>query len=140
MYILINLLSHSSDAAMYLLNHLAKDAIDVKSTYTKSSSEFSSLRICIVHTCYAFTSSYNISLIMFHPLTQFVVLLLSFLIFPTADGTSVTSLPIVDLGYELHQASSFDVSAFAIAVPYPFSSSFLTISTAGGRSLQFFQH
>ena len=40
----------------------------------------------------------------------FVLLPLS--IFPIADGTSVPSLPIVDLGYELHQASSFNVSAF----------------------------
>ena len=39
-----------------------------------------------------------------------VLLLLSN--FPIAEGTSASKLPIVDLGYELHQASSFIVSAF----------------------------
>lgn len=70
-----------------------------------------------------------------HPLlllTQLLVLLLSLLlILPIAaeaeaeaktGGTSVPTLPIVDLGYELHQAYSFDVSAgaflqFAVAPP-----------------------
>lgn len=58
-----------------------------------------------------------------HPLllSQLFVLLLSLLfILPIATeaeaeaeagGTSIPSLPIVDLGYELHQASSFDVSS-----------------------------
>lgn len=56
---------------------------------------------------------------MFHLFTQLVVLL-SLLIFPVAaDGTSVPTLPIVDLGYELHQAYSFDVSErLQFAVPY----------------------
>ena len=48
---------------------------------------------------------------MFNLFTQLLVLLPLF-IFPIADGTSVPKLPIVDLGYELHQASSFNVSAF----------------------------
>jgi len=48
---------------------------------------------------------------MFHLFTQLVILLSILIIFPiAADGTSVPTLPIVDLGYELHQASSFDVS------------------------------
>ena len=48
---------------------------------------------------------------MFNLFTQLLVLLPLF-IFPIADGTLVPTLPIVDLGYELHQASSFNVSAF----------------------------
>ena len=48
---------------------------------------------------------------MIHLFTQPLVFL-SLLIFHIADGTSAPKLPIVDLGYGLHQASSFDVSAF----------------------------
>lgn len=61
---------------------------------------------------------------MFHLFTQLVVLLSILIIFPiAADGTSVPTLPIVDLGYELHQASSFDVSEclqFAQSLSYQF--------------------
>lgn len=54
-------------------------------------------------------------------LTQFLVLLLPLLLIlplaaeaeAEAGGTSAPKLPIVDLGYELYQASSFDVSARA---------------------------
>ncbi|MCJ1344838.1 hypothetical protein MMC31_003041 [Peltigera leucophlebia] len=44
---------------------------------------------------------------MFNLFTQLLVLL-PFFIFPIADGTSDPTLPIVDLGYELHQAFSFN--------------------------------
>lgn len=47
--------------------------------------------------------------IMLNLLTQLLVLL-PLIILPIAHGTSVPNLPIVDLGYELHQASSFNVS------------------------------
>ena len=43
--------------------------------------------------------------------TQFLTPLALF-IFPIAYGTSTLNLPVVDLGYELHQASSFNVSTF----------------------------
>ena len=78
---------------------------------------------------------------MFSLFTQLLVLLPLF-IFPIAYGTSVPTLPIVDLGYELHQASSFNVSAFKKKYCSPHIS-FVSpnyIHTAGGRSLQFFQH
>lgn len=51
---------------------------------------------------------------MLNLFTQLLVLLPS-LILPIADGTSAPKLPIVDLGYELHQASSFNVSALQLA-------------------------
>ena len=70
---------------------------------------------------------------MFNLFTQFLVLL-PLLNFPIADGTSVPKLPIVDLGYELHQASSFNVSAFN---PSAISLS-PKLYTARERSLQFF--
>ena len=48
---------------------------------------------------------------MLNLLTQYLAPLALFT-FPIADGTSTQNLPIVDLGYELHQASSFNVSTF----------------------------
>lgn len=48
---------------------------------------------------------------MFEILIQFLAPL-ALSILPLADGTSIPKLPIVDLGYELHQAYSFNVSTF----------------------------
>ncbi len=43
-----------------------------------------------------------------------LLVLLTLFILPITDGTSIPKLPIVDLGYELHQASSFSVSVFKL--------------------------
>ena len=63
--------------------------------------------------CAFFTSCFynNIYPSMFNPFTQ-ILLSLPLFLFPIVDGTlaSVPKLPIVDLGYELHQASSYNVS------------------------------
>lgn len=76
------------------------------------------LILCIHH-----TSSY-INPIMFNLVTQLLPVLLPFFIFGSiVDGTSVPTLPIVDLGYELHQASSLDVSTFNNSIPMSSTSS-----------------
>ena len=61
---------------------------------------------------------------MFNPFTQ-ILLPLPLLLFAIVDYTlaSVPKLPIVDLGYELHQASSFSVSERASEKPPSFNCS-----------------
>ena len=60
----------------------------------------------------AFNLTYSNKFIMLNLLTLLLVLLPLF-VFPIAHAASVPSLPIVDLGYELHQASSFNVSVLS---------------------------
>ncbi len=59
---------------------------------------------------------------MFNILNQSLAPLVFF--FLLADGTSIPNLPIVDLGYELHQAYSFNVSTSNCS-PYK---SYITVS------------
>ena len=60
---------------------------------------------------------------MFNYLTRFLAPLALFTL-RFVEGTSTPKLPIVDLGYELHQASSFNVSSFNCS-PIPLSPNYV---------------